>query len=187
MTCYLQSSGLRIGIRVTLLTSWCFRFRTCPKAYHYRQSARASVSYGGWVSNSVFDANALNCICTWHETDTLRLWPTPRTNACVQDLSSRSSCKLNLLQRMLFPPRSNLERFNTHNFIILVIHNGNRFAEEDTKDLTCEGIRQAILREITKYRAKERAAAPAAASTTLPAMPWFFPIAWQYRFQTRDL
>ena len=75
----------------------------------------------------------------------------------------------------------------THIVIILVIDDNDRFAEEDTKDLTCEGIRQAILREITKYRAKERAAAPAAASTTLPAMPWFFPIAWQYRFQTRDL
>ena len=37
----------------------------------------------------------------------------------------------------------------------------NRFAEEDTKDLTCEGIRQAILREIKKYRAKDRAEAAA--------------------------
>lgn len=46
-----------------------------------------------------------------------------------------------------------------------------KFAEEDTKDLTCEGIRQAILREITKYRAKDGAAAPVTASTTLPAMP----------------
>ena len=43
----------------------------------------------------------------------------------------------------------------------------NRFAEEDTKDLTCEGIRQAILREIKKYRAKDRAAAASASAMNM--------------------
>lgn len=42
-----------------------------------------------------------------------------------------------------------------------------RFAEEDTKDLTCEGIRQAILREIKKYRAKDRAAAASASAMNM--------------------